>query len=85
MSIESHIMDLFKQLGNPQVDWLASQLEKYQAGEASTPLQGVGMAQTGSFPLFGGQVVASGWTDFRLVNVRSFVGAEVTYKAKEIR
>jgi tetratricopeptide (TPR) repeat protein len=56
-------VDLFKQLRNPQADWLESQLEKYQTGEAGTPLPGVGMAQSGSFPLFGGQVMASGWTD----------------------
>jgi hypothetical protein len=34
---------LFKQMGNPQVDLLARNLEKYRAGEIGAPQAGVGI------------------------------------------
>jgi tetratricopeptide (TPR) repeat protein len=54
---------LFKQMGNPQADWLESQLQKYQAGQIAAPFAGVGFPEPASAAAFGGQVVASGWTD----------------------
>src|SRR5439155_26361237 len=54
---------LFKQMANPQADWLESQLQKYQAGQIAVPFAGVGFSEPASAATFGGQLVASGWTD----------------------
>jgi tetratricopeptide (TPR) repeat protein len=56
-------VDLFKQMGNPQADWLESNLEKYRTGQTSAALASVSSAEPVSASIFGGQIVASGWTD----------------------
>jgi tetratricopeptide (TPR) repeat protein len=56
-------IDLFEQMGNPQADWLESQLQKYRAGEIGVPQGAAAPAAGASAPFFGGQIVASGWTD----------------------
>jgi tetratricopeptide (TPR) repeat protein len=56
-------VDLFKQMGNPQVDWLETQLQKFRAGEIGVPLGAVAPTHSASAPFFGGQIVAGGWTD----------------------
>ncbi len=56
-------VDLFKEMENPQVDWLESQLQKYRRGETGTPMAAVAPAAGASAPYFGGQIVTGGWTD----------------------
>jgi tetratricopeptide (TPR) repeat protein len=53
-------MTLYEQAGNPQVAWLKTNLEKYRAGLITMPVGSP--SELSSPPIFGGQIVAGGWT-----------------------
>jgi tetratricopeptide (TPR) repeat protein len=57
-------VSLYEQTGNPQVAWLKANLEKYRAGLISVPV--VSPSELSSLPIFGGQIVAGGWTGVQL-------------------